>query len=240
MDDQKKGHKGRYGEKCETCHATRDWKAMLFNHDRDTKYPLRGKHAQTKCDSCHTGALYKQKLSTTCFTCHQKDDKHKGQQGRKCESCHNERDWKTTRFDHGLTRFPLLGKHAKVECKDCHKTVQFRDAKTECVACHQKDDTHKRRLGTRCEACHNAVDWKRWDFDHDRRTRFKLDGAHKPLACLACHTKPMSGKVSAPATCAGCHETDDVHDGRFGRQCERCHVTDNFRRIKPAIGAGMR
>lgn len=239
-DDQKKGHKGRYGEKCDSCHATRDWKSVTFNHDRDTKYPLRGKHAQTKCDSCHTGHLYRHKLATTCIACHEKDDKHKGQQGRKCESCHNERDWKTTRFDHGLTRFPLLGKHAKVECKDCHKTVQFKDAKTECVACHDKDDTHKRRLGTRCESCHNATDWMRWDFDHDRRTRFRLDGAHKPLACLACHTRPVTGRVSAPATCAGCHEPDDVHDGRFGKQCERCHVTESFRRIKPAIGAAMR
>jgi len=232
-------HKGRYGEKCDGCHVTRDWKAVTFDHDRNTKYPLRGKHAKTKCDSCHTGHLYKQKLSTVCFACHEKDDKHKGQEGKKCDSCHNEQNWKVGKFDHGLTRFPLFGKHVKVECKECHKTPQFKDARSDCVGCHDKDDTHKRKLGTRCETCHNAADWKRWDFDHNKRTKFMLDGAHSRLDCLACHTRPMTGKLTAPATCAGCHTGDDIHDGRFGRQCDRCHYTDNWGRIKPGMGMGF-
>jgi hypothetical protein len=98
--------------------------------------------------ACHKGHLYKDKVQSTCYACHQQDDKHKGQEGKKCESCHNEKDWKDTRFDHGLSRFPLLGKHIKVECKKCHLTPAFKDAPMECNGCHAKEDVHKKRLGT--------------------------------------------------------------------------------------------
>lgn len=231
-------HKGKYGEKCETCHSEKDWKISIFQHDRDTKYPLRGKHIKVKCMACHKGHLYKDKAQSTCYACHQQDDKHKGQEGKKCESCHNEKDWKDTRFDHGLARFPLLGKHMKVECKKCHLTPAFKDASMECNTCHAKEDVHKKRLGTQCGQCHNARDWKLWDFDHDQRTKFKLDGGHKGLECVACHTRPAPGKLSLSGTCVSCHEREDVHDGSFGRQCERCHVTSSFKSIKGEMGFG--
>lgn len=237
-DDQKTGHKGRFGEKCESCHVEKDWTITTFDHDRDTKYALKGKHATAKCTSCHIGFLYREKLATTCFSCHEKDDKHKGQEGRQCQTCHNERSWqgKDTAFEHALTRFPLLGKHDKVKCKECHLTAQFKDAKTECIACHRADDTHKLALGPQCETCHNAADWKQWSFDHDRRTDFKLDGKHKGLACEACHTQAMPRKVSLAGTCVSCHEGEDVHFGEFGRQCERCHVSSSFKKINSGAG----
>jgi hypothetical protein len=175
-------------------------------------------------------------LSSFCYSCHQKDDKHKGQEGKRCETCHNERDWKKALFDHGLSRFPLLGKHAKVECKKCHLTPAFKDAKSECIACHKKEDKHKLTLGPDCGQCHNARDWKAWNFDHDKRTNFKLDGGHKGLDCLACHRKPMERKVSLSGTCASCHDDDDVHHGEFGRDCQRCHVTSSFKKIRSGIG----
>ena len=233
-DDQKKNaHQGRFGEKCESCHTERSWASSTFDHDRQTKYPLRGKHAQAKCAACHTGILYKENLATTCISCHKKDDKHKDQLGPKCESCHNEADWRQTRFDHGLTRFPLLGKHASVKCEACHTTPQYKDARTDCYSCHRKDDKHKLRLGTLCEQCHNARSWKQWDFDHNKRTKFVLDGKHKGLDCHACHKFPIRGRAVVAAACASCHEDVDVHRGGFGRLCERCHVTSSFKTIKP-------
>lgn len=235
-DDDRKGHKGRFGDKCESCHIEKDWKNTTFNHDRDTKYPLRGKHMQAKCETCHSGFLFKDKLPSTCFACHEKDDKHKGQEGKKCESCHNERDWKTSKIDHGLTRFPLLGKHAGVECKKCHVTPAFKDAGIACVSCHEKDDKHKYKLGPRCETCHNATSWKAWRFDHNKQTSYKLDGAHEHLACDSCHNKPMPRKVTLNSTCVSCHEVDDVHNGGFGKFCEQCHVTDSFKNIRAGAG----
>ncbi|HEX9625666.1 MAG TPA: hypothetical protein VGA00_01880 [Acidiferrobacterales bacterium] len=224
-------HQGRFDEKCESCHLEKDWRAIRFDHDRDTKYPLRGKHARVKCTDCHKGFLYKEKTETRCYACHLKDDKHKGQQGKDCGQCHNERAWTDTLFDHGLTRFPLLGKHVRVKCKECHATPRFKDAGIECVACHKKDDTHKRRLGSRCEDCHNARDWKLWAFDHDRRTHFKLDGGHKGLSCVACHKRPVDGRPSLSSQCASCHDVDDVHDGSFGKQCARCHESSSWKKV---------
>ncbi len=226
-------HKENFGTKCESCHKEKDWKQISFDHDRDTKYALKGKHEQVKCISCHTGKLYQQKLSQDCASCHTKDDVHKGKLGIRCESCHNERDWKDAKIDHGRTRFPLLGLHATVECKKCHQTKLFRDTPSDCFSCHKKDDdkVHKRRLGTKCETCHNARSWKAWDFDHDKRTKFKLDGGHKKLDCYACHKKAMEDRIVAASTCVGCHDGDDVHRGEFGPLCERCHVTTDFKTL---------
>ncbi|HTY03683.1 MAG TPA: cytochrome c3 family protein [Rhodocyclaceae bacterium] len=239
-DDNEKGHKGKFGEKCETCHNAKDWKKAIFDHDRDTKYLLKGKHRDTKCATCHTGQLYVQKLTADCISCHRKNDQekgHKGQLGEKCETCHNERDWKVEKFDHNRSRFPLVSSHARVECKKCHLTSAFREAPRECNGCHEKDDVHKRAFGIKCEICHSARTWKTWDFDHDK-TKFRLDGGHKKVECYGCHKVPEKmppGREPAPAvsrTCIGCHQRQDVHDGGFGVQCEACHFTDNWKKIK--------
>jgi hypothetical protein len=232
-------HKARYGAKCETCHAEQDWKRISFDHSRDTKYSLRGKHESTKCDACHTGDLYKLKLETTCISCHKKDDKHENQLGSKCETCHNEKSWiDGVNFDHNKSRFPLLGLHQKATCASCHKTPRYRDAPRECVKCHEKEDVHKQSMGAKCENCHNARSWKIWDFNHDKQTKFVLDGGHKGIKCEACHTKsaPDLSVVPLSTSCGACHSGDDVHRGGFGAGCDRCHVTENWKRLKSGVG----
>lgn len=245
-DKGEKGHKGRYGEKCETCHNEKKWSETRFDHDRDTKYVLKDKHRKVKCDDCHTGqvanALYKDKLQTACVSCHRQDDQkkgHKGKIGNACDQCHNEKSWKVPNFDHGRTRYPLTGKHLKVACDKCHQSLAYRDAAKDCGACHEKEDVHKKRLGLRCEACHNARDWRSWDFDHDRRTRFKLDGAHAKKVCEVCHVQPGKEIRALATTCYACHQSEDVHDGAFGRRCEQCHLSTTFREIVPGV-AGRR
>ncbi len=226
-DDGAKGHKGLYGEKCETCHGTKAWKPSNFNHDKDTKYSLLGKHKTTPCKDCHTGHLYKDKLSQECYACHKKDDKHKGSLGKECAECHTERGWKErTKFDHDKTDFPLLGKHAKVECKDCHKSTNFKEAPKECIGCHRKDDKHEKTLGEKCGDCHNERDWKSTQgrFDHER-TKFKLRNAHASpdkIKCNACH-KDLKSFRKTPLDCYSCHKKDDKHEGQQGQACEKCH-----------------
>jgi len=241
-DDNKKGHQGKFGSKCESCHTAKDWKTIRFDHDRDTKYALRGKHKQTRCAECHPRRLYVDKAPVLCNACHKKDDDkkgHKGKEGPRCQDCHFETDWKTTKnkFDHGLTVFPLMGKHAQVKCEKCHETQEFKQAKVACVACHRKDDdkVHKGRLGEICEDCHNAVDWKRWSFDHETRTRFALEGKHAKLNCYACHTQPVKGRALLPMTCAPCHSGDDEHAGRFGQDCGRCHTEQSWKDLRQGI-----
>ena len=227
-------HKGNFGPKCESCHVERDWKEILFDHDKKTKYPLLGKHRPpAKCTSCHKGDLYKDKLQSNCYACHQNDDKHKGQEGKKCETCHDEQSWNKAKFDHRSSHFPLTGKHVLTECKKCHAAPTYKDAKSGCWPCHEKQDkdTHKRRLGMGCETCHNTRDWKVWDFDHEK-TDFKLGGGHKNIGCYDCHQKPMNKKVTSPATCASCHEKDDEHNGDYGHLCEPCHEVSSWKKIK--------
>mgnify|MGYP003880843823 CR=1 FL=1 len=227
-------HKGKLGAACGDCHTDRNWRESKFDHDR-TRFALVGKHRSAKCESCHESPDFK-KTPSECIACHRREDKHEGQLGTQCADCHNARGWKeAVRFDHARTRFPLVGLHLKVPCAKCHATPRYKDAKSDCYSCHERDDAHKRRLGTRCADCHNARDWKVWDYNHDRRTRFALDGAHQRIKCEACHKRPVADKPTLPTACAACHATDDVHEGAYGPLCERCHTTSSFKQIKRRV-----
>jgi hypothetical protein len=225
-------HRGRFGAKCESCHVVEGWKRVGFDHDRTT-FPLRGGHGKVPCERCHRGVLYQTKVGTACRGCHAVDDVHRGQQGAQCERCHNPGGWRAkVFFDHDLTRFPLSGLHAVVTCEQCHPTARYKDAPLDCVACHRAQDRHERRLGPRCALCHNPNGWAVWRFDHDTQTKFALDGAHRGLACHACHRSPVAKDIRISRECATCHTADDVHRGEFGPACGRCHVTRSFRELR--------
>lgn len=242
-DDFKKGHKGRYGERCESCHDAKSWRATLFNHDADTKYPLRGKHRSVKCDDCHTGMLYRDKLGTDCLACHKKDDTHKGSLGTECAACHQESGWKNVgRFDHDKSRFPLLGKHADAKCEACHKTsgtasgkgpvagAAYRDAPRTCIGCHRNDDKHRANVGEACGACHGERTWKIPRFDHGA-TRYPLRGAHGKTECKACHAD-LTHYRDTPTDCLACHKKDDKHEGQLDARCESCHNEQRWRETR--------
>ncbi len=237
-------HEATLGTKCESCHIERDWKSTGFEHDK-TKFPLRNAHAAkaVPCKACHVDQKHYRDTPMECYACHKKDDKHEGQQGTKCESCHGDRDWKVSGFDHRKTRFALVGKHGAVKCADCHVTPRYKDAARDCFSCHKKDDKHKLKFGIACESCHNARAWGLWDYDHSGRAKYALDGAHAKLVCESCHKQPApTGKASAEVgtTCIACHRRDDTHDGAFGAVCEQCHVTENWKRIRNRVSAEPR
>jgi hypothetical protein len=230
-------HKANLGEKCGECHGENDWKDTKgrFKHEL-TKFVLRNAHAKptVKCEACHKDLTSFRKTPLDCLSCHKKDDKHEGQEGPKCEKCHDDKSWKVPQFEHGFTRFPLLGKHAPLACAKCHTTgAKFKDAKIACVSCHLKDDKHKKTLGPECGQCHNARTWKDWTFDHDTRTKFPLDGKHKGKACILCHFNPIENRYVLSSSCFSCHVKDDIHESGFGRQCQECHVTSSFKTLKP-------
>lgn len=225
-------HKGRYGKKCNDCHTTTSWQKQKFDHGK-TSFPLLGKHAKTTCNHCHKGDLYKDKVKSNCFNCHRKDDIHKGKQGRECNSCHNEKGWHdNVLFDHDLSSFPLIGMHAATQCEECHLTTEYGKTKSDCNYCHADDDTHKTRLGTDCESCHNPNSWNTWLFDHDKATSFIIDGAHEDLGCYDCHQTTSNGKLSASEDCISCHRSRDIHNRQFGRQCGDCHSTSSFKDVE--------
>ena len=68
-----------------------------------------------------------------------------------------------------------------VKCEKCHETNRFQDAPEDCYGCHKKEDEHKLKFGEKCDSCHNTRGWPIWDFNHDKRTEYKIEGAHLPI-----------------------------------------------------------
>jgi hypothetical protein len=174
--------------------------------------------------------------STECRACH--GDPHQGEVSRVagpqgCRTCHSVEGWPhLAAFDHARTGFSLEGEHRQVPCGGCHaragggapgtpgKRVRFTGTPKACNACH--GDPHEGQFvqvqaqaqaagAVGCQACHSAQGWTRITFDHDRRSRFKLEGAHRRLPCGACHRteskggKPVVRFKPLPIDCEGCH-----------------------------------
>jgi hypothetical protein len=184
-----------------------------------------------------TNALYRFD-DLTCTRCH--SDPHHNQFKKRmdvagtdgkplgCTACHSTKSWKElSKFDHSQTSFALVGTHRAVACIDCHKppnletklmNVDFTAAPTKCEDCHA--DIHGRQFAkanniTPCVECHNTTKWKPSLFDHDTRTSFALQGAHRRVRCADCHklAKIVDGKSvliykPTPKECAACHAPD--------------------------------
>jgi hypothetical protein len=216
-------HAGRYGQNCNDCHNQKDWKLSSYDHRGETGYPLVGKHRSTKCDVCHTGQLFKDKLDTQCIACHRADDQHGGRYGKQCGTCHTPDQWGESRFDHNKkTEFPLQGEHEKAKCTACHRS-EPRNEKldTSCHSCHAIDDVHAGQQGNQCGDCHDENGWgNQVRFNHDLAS-FPLIGLHAAVPCEECH---ISARFkTAASNCNACHQPDDTHERKLGLECEKCH-----------------
>jgi hypothetical protein len=263
LDCHKDPHESKLDNKCESCHTVNDWhgKELTFDHNRDSEFQLNGKHAKVECVKCHKprqgqilGSAVFRDLDRKCVSCHK--DHHESQFGNTCAQCHTANDWrgKGLTFDHNRdSKFQLNGKHAKVECVKCHKprspsaalsTAPFRGIKTDCVACHT-DDPHRGKLGNTCTACHTANDWhgKELTFDHNRDSKYQLNGKHAKVECIKCH-KPPPGRTALGfavfkgikfSNCFPCHA--DPHKGEYdmiyGPWCVPCHSIAGFTKKEP-------
>ena len=242
-------HKGQLGKNCLQCHNFLDWKgATKFDHST-TKFPLTGLHAQVTCEKCHTAATPGGEPRFTgipfakCSDCHA--DPHHGAFPQSCETCHTTAGWKKIaagqQFDHSRTRFPLLGKHASVECTQCHAEGNFKKpvAFAKCADCHQ--DAHHGQFADRsdkgeCSSCHTVDGWKPSLFTVKEHalTAYPLQGKHASVTCDKCHA-PAGAATKykiAFAKCTYCHS--DAHDGQFAgapynNQCEQCHTVKGYK-----------
>lgn len=203
---------------------------------------------EKKCNKCHE-PFNKSKQRKLCRDCHEEIDrdikKEVGYHGhiyniaeRECHSCHTEhkgRDMDIVQldeemFDHEKTNFKLRGNHASIPCKSCHKKDRFyRLPKHECVDCHEKDDSHKERMGRKCENCHIESAWMPSFFIH-KKTDFPLRNNHKNVGCQYCHVNERY--KDTPKNCYFCHYLDDVHDGERGIKCHECHNDERWSRIE--------
>ncbi|MDX1685028.1 MAG: hypothetical protein R3275_07315 [Saprospiraceae bacterium] len=248
-------HNNRLGDNCKACHTEISFSSFTggqgFNHNL-TQFPLRGAHARIDCRSCHDTQRsyevvfndYSGENIEDCRTCH--EDVHEGRFGTDCRQCHNENSWRLEtelkEFDHDLTSFPLQGKHAGVNCKECH-SYQLTEAVAHerCMDCHS--DYHEGRLVSDveivdCKKCHTVFGFADHTFtieDH-KNTDFALDGAHLATPCFACHQEGQVWLYDDLGThCKDCHE--NVHIGMMSpeyysdKACTYCHQTDSWQKI---------
>ena len=114
-------HAGSNGSNCETCHAPNKWTTVSFDHDKATRFALRGGHAKLACERCHTSNARRDRLATNGVACHRKNDPHKGQLGPLASSATRRalaRRWPSRRPDR-----TFLGLHAAVPCEQCQEPV---------------------------------------------------------------------------------------------------------------------
>lgn len=226
-------HNGVFGKKCQSCHVDKGWTKTKFDHSRDTKFIRDGKHKEIECDNCHKENIKKKKPKTSCVSCHEDDDVHKGNLGAKCHSCHTTVSWKKrVKFEHDLTHFPLMGMHSEVACEECHTSSGYQEIKKTCVTCHKNDDFHEGKLGKNCDRCHTPNDWGIWFFSHNKQSKFKIRNSHKKVHCHSCHSEEIDKVRRLPRDCQNCHANDDPHNGQFGSRCNDCHNTKKFNQVK--------
>lgn len=211
------------------------------------------------CTQCHVlgGGVSDQK----CLDCHEelkvRIEKGKGYhaseevRGQNCVTCHSDhygRDFDMVRFNendfkHQLTGYVLTGRHAGIDCRQCHTPDLIRDADlknntstylglgTDCLSCHE--DVHRNTLPDDCASCHTTDAFSpAGNFNHNN-TSFVLKGQHRNVACVRCH--PVSKRDGADfqrftgisfGNCTSCHT--DVHQNKFGNNCTECHTEQSF------------
>ncbi len=232
---------------CMSCHTSMDsWYTANFDHLKFTGFALTGAHATLECTACHIGGKFTS-TSTDCFGCHQKDFNGTTNPNHPaagipttCQLCHSTAAWQPATFDHNLTKFPLTGAHAKLQCTDCHIGGNFSSTSTNCSNCHMKDYTAAKNpdhvaamFPTTCQTCHTTTAWSPSTFDHNAFTKFPLTGAHVTVPCASCH---INGKFSGtPTACSSCHiaefnkTTNPNHVAAgFPTDCSVCHTTTSW------------
>lgn len=245
-------HQGTLKEDCARCHTEENFKpASKFSHD-NTKFKLTGKHSKVECINCHKKELKKGKefqhfagiKFKSCVNCHK--DEHKGNFGNDCKSCHNTNSFNQVDikngFNHSKTNFPLLGKHNKVKCKNCHKENYTKNIKyTKCYDCHEdyhKGEFVKNSIQTDCKQCHSEKGFSPSLFTIERHalTKFELKFAHEATPCFACHKKADNWKFRINGEkCIDCHK--NIHEnnisGKFfdKNKCETCHTLQSWKKI---------
>jgi hypothetical protein len=250
---------------CTVCHDASHWKpAPHFDHAR-TDYPLTGKHQTVRCTACHAPAtgvpgdtvppvpVFKPVAHADCASCH--GDPHHGRFSGPCRECHVTSGFGVIdrgNFNHDHTRFPLRGRHNAVACAGCHE-VPGRPSRNPpfatCTSCHTDPHAGTATLAgaaVDCDACHDLGGFTVSTYTAARhgQARFRLEGKHSQVSCVACHLKNPPGVPAARlgsagvwlrpgfAQCRDCHADD--HGGQLaGRadhgECSACHGSVGWR-----------
>jgi hypothetical protein len=229
---------------CDRCHTSEGWRPLrtplLFDHHRDTGFPLLEAHRGVNCAGCHRDLRFSH-VGTHCADCH--EDPHRRELGFDCERCHTTAGWENRRNlleVHSGALFPLTGAHITAGCTECHTQAPDRYFGTprECIACHEDD--FRRAVPShagfplQCETCHTTRQFEGAFFPNHDQFFPIFSGPHRGVwdSCTDCHTTPGNFRVFS---CLTCHEhnreeMDDEHDdvGNYNynsNACYSCHPT---------------
>jgi hypothetical protein len=253
-------HRGQLAD-CQGCHSYAAWKPVReFDHNK-AKFALTGKHLSLTCEKCHLAVAdnkfendkeyvkFKGLQYERCLDCHK--DAHNNKFGQNCEGCHNTTGWGSvnrTDFDHGKTKFALIGKHAIIACDKCHLPGKsFKQMKFEkCMDCH--NDYHNGQFAARqgkgaCEECHTVSGFTPTKFTlaQHQKSKYPLEGSHLAVPCISCHLKTTLENGAEfvrfrfeNTKCLTCHA--NPHEKQVDKYlskggCEFCHAVDGWRKV---------
>jgi hypothetical protein len=201
------------GRDCGACHGEGGFAAhelalahgtdrSAFDHDRDTSFPLAGRHAAVACGDCHDQASRARERADhlapgrgagkECASCHR--DPHEGDLGQSCDSCHSPKAWAGAelRFDHARDAgFALDASHRALACASCHGDLRFAAKAQSCEGCHEDDAA---LLAGRFRA--HPPD--------------SPDPHQGPSACVSCHSEREARErlVDYEPACRSCHPAE--------------------------------
>jgi len=225
----------------------------------DLSEPHKELEGMSNCTQCHE--LGEKVLNSKCLDCHTEIqsliDKDQGFHASsnvvredcfKCHSEHHGRNFDMIRFDednfeHDLTGYPLEGKHAVVDCRECHMSDNIQNTEIrkrentflgleqDCLSCH--DDFHQKTLSTDCMSCHDMEAFRpATNFDHNDAD-YPLKGKHLDVDCIECHKVTTRNGLefqefaNVPfSDCISCHT--DPHENKLPGDCTQCHTETSF------------
>ena len=218
-------HRKTLPDDCTKCHDFKGWKSLKFDHEKNSKYKLTGKHSDVKCESCHPrypedksvkGAekinlalQFKPIKNEKCDDCH--FDVHKSQLKEKtCARCHATDGWEKKSFEHNdpqLSDYKLAGKHGNVSCEKCHPKETIK-VKSQGKSVKREVRKLKAIKSDNCSDCHFDV----------HKEQFK------DQRCDACHTVKNEWKKNIFK-----HEDKKYKgyklEGKHAKvECEKCHA----------------
>jgi len=142
--------------------------------------------------------------------------------------------------------------HSRLPCLLCHRrennaaqpTLPGKDSHTPCSGCHQQQFANK--ASEICSICHtDAQSGKMKPFPALQSFNVRFDHAkHSGAGCATCHRRSRGGvaltipaRLSAHATCFGCHSPNAKANGRDISSCATCHQLGRFVRTSEQVAA---
>ena len=226
---------------CTDCHTTTSFKKRKsFNHNRNTRFKLTGRHADFKnnCFKCHLKTkrmlptdppkpahnfIFKGAKKGFCENCHKNEHRDMFRPkfyNKPCSSCHKTSRWEKLKpFDHQKTAFALRYKHRKVNCKKCHvkTSKRFKQGR------RAKKGIYKfPALKTKnCNVCHKdphkGTNGSKCSKCHTEAGWDGADGFHKDFNLNGVHLS---------LGCDQCHQNSRILRGSSD-DCRVCHSADD-------------